>query len=152
VLALVTGTFDRLVTGGVIEHNLALPVKAPRQKFGKGKTPVGLSWPLPEGLGDAALELQLYPPATSEKVERPFRIGHAFIGKEASGICGAHTRRCRRTAPARAAGHDVLWGTPHRRRARTRCKTPAARASCVPQVTAKPSQIAMITETYVPFG
>jgi len=31
----------------------------------------GLSWPLPEGLGDAALELQLYPPATSEKIERP---------------------------------------------------------------------------------
>ena len=31
----------------------------------------GLSWPLPDGLDDAALELQLYPPATSEKVERP---------------------------------------------------------------------------------
>src|SRR5215467_5142203 len=31
----------------------------------------GLSWPLPDGLDDAALELQLYLPATSEKVERP---------------------------------------------------------------------------------
>jgi len=31
----------------------------------------GLSWPLPEGLDDAVLELRLYPPATSEKVERP---------------------------------------------------------------------------------
>ena len=31
----------------------------------------GLSWPLPEGLDDAALELRLYPPSTSEKVERP---------------------------------------------------------------------------------
>ena len=31
----------------------------------------GLSWPLPEGLDDAALELRLYPPAISEKVERP---------------------------------------------------------------------------------
>jgi site-specific recombinase XerC len=32
--------FDHLVTGGVIEHNPALSVKAPRQKLGKGKTPV----------------------------------------------------------------------------------------------------------------
>jgi transposase len=32
----------------------------------------GLSWPLPEGLDDAALELQLYPPApSSQKVQRP---------------------------------------------------------------------------------
>jgi hypothetical protein len=30
--------FDNLVTGGVIEHNPALSVKAPRQKLGKGKT------------------------------------------------------------------------------------------------------------------
>src|SRR5215831_16685229 len=29
-----------LVTGGVLEHNPALSVKAPRQKLGKGKTPV----------------------------------------------------------------------------------------------------------------
>ena len=32
--------FDHLVTGGLIEHNPALSVKAPRQKLGKGKTPV----------------------------------------------------------------------------------------------------------------
>jgi hypothetical protein len=30
--------FDNLVTGGMIEHNPALSVKAPRQKLGKGKT------------------------------------------------------------------------------------------------------------------
>ena len=29
-----------MVTGGVLEHNPALSVKAPRQKLGKGKTPV----------------------------------------------------------------------------------------------------------------
>jgi hypothetical protein len=29
---------DHLVTGGVLEHNPALSVKAPRQKLGKGKT------------------------------------------------------------------------------------------------------------------
>jgi len=32
--------FDHLVTGAVLEHNPALSVKAPRQKLGKGKTPV----------------------------------------------------------------------------------------------------------------
>src|SRR5262249_15869284 len=32
--------FDHLVTGGVLEHNPALSVKAPRQKLGKGKTPI----------------------------------------------------------------------------------------------------------------
>src|SRR5262249_12139465 len=32
--------FDHLVTGGVLEHNPALSVKAPRQILGKGKTPV----------------------------------------------------------------------------------------------------------------
>ena len=31
----------------------------------------GLSWPLADGLDDAALEQRLYPPATSQKVERP---------------------------------------------------------------------------------
>ena len=32
----------------------------------------GLSWPLPDGLDDAALELRLYPPApSSQKVQRP---------------------------------------------------------------------------------
>ena len=31
----------------------------------------GLSWPLPDELDDAALELRLYPPAASRKVERP---------------------------------------------------------------------------------
>src|SRR5262249_20397761 len=32
--------FDHLVTGGVLEHNPALSVKAPRQKLSKGKTRV----------------------------------------------------------------------------------------------------------------
>jgi transposase len=31
----------------------------------------GLSWPLPDGLDDAALERQLYPPSPSQKVQRP---------------------------------------------------------------------------------
>ena len=31
----------------------------------------GLSWPLPDGLDDTALELRLYPPAASNKVQRP---------------------------------------------------------------------------------
>src|SRR6516225_7949922 len=31
----------------------------------------GLSWPLPDGLDDAVLELRLYPPATCNKVQRP---------------------------------------------------------------------------------
>ena len=31
----------------------------------------GLNWPLPDDLDDAALELRLYPPATSNKVQRP---------------------------------------------------------------------------------
>src|SRR5262249_2282796 len=39
-MAAVRTVFDHLVTGGVIEHNPALSVKAPRQKLGKGKTPV----------------------------------------------------------------------------------------------------------------
>ena len=39
-MAAVRMLFDHLVTGGVIEHNPALSVKAPRQKLGKGKTPV----------------------------------------------------------------------------------------------------------------
>src|SRR5262245_31091229 len=32
--------FDHQVTDGVLQHNPALTVKAPRQKLGKGKTPV----------------------------------------------------------------------------------------------------------------
>jgi len=32
--------FDHRVTGAVLEHNPALSVRAPRQKLGKGKTPV----------------------------------------------------------------------------------------------------------------
>jgi hypothetical protein len=32
--------FDHPVSGAVLEHNPALSVKAPRQKLGKGKTPV----------------------------------------------------------------------------------------------------------------
>jgi site-specific recombinase XerD len=39
-MAAVRMLFDHLVTGGVIEHNPALSVKAPREKLGKGKTPV----------------------------------------------------------------------------------------------------------------
>ena len=39
-MAAVRMLFDHLVTGGVLEHNTALSVKAPRQKLGKGKTPV----------------------------------------------------------------------------------------------------------------
>jgi site-specific recombinase XerD len=39
-MAAVRMLFDHLVTGGVLEHNPALSVKAPRQKLGKGKTPV----------------------------------------------------------------------------------------------------------------
>ena len=39
-MAAVRTLFDHLVTGGVVEHNPALSVKAPRQKLGKGKTPV----------------------------------------------------------------------------------------------------------------
>ena len=31
----------------------------------------GLSWPLPDELDDAVLELRLYPPAASNKVQRP---------------------------------------------------------------------------------
>jgi hypothetical protein len=39
-MAAIRMLLDRLVTGGVLEHNPALSVKAPRQKLGKGKTPV----------------------------------------------------------------------------------------------------------------
>ena len=39
-MAAVRMLLDHLVTGGVLEHNPALSVKAPRQKLGKGKTPV----------------------------------------------------------------------------------------------------------------
>jgi len=39
-MAAVRMLFDHLVTGGVLEHNPALSVKASRQKLGKGKTPV----------------------------------------------------------------------------------------------------------------
>jgi site-specific recombinase XerD len=39
-MAAVRMLFDHLVTGAVLERNPALSVKAPRQKLGKGKTPV----------------------------------------------------------------------------------------------------------------
>src|SRR5262245_4590021 len=39
-MAAIRMLFDHLVTGGVLKHNPALSVKAPRQKLGKGKTPV----------------------------------------------------------------------------------------------------------------
>jgi site-specific recombinase XerD len=39
-MAAIRMLFDHLMTGGVLEHNPALSVKAPRQKFGKDKTPV----------------------------------------------------------------------------------------------------------------
>jgi site-specific recombinase XerC len=39
-MAAIRKLFDHLVTGGVLEHNPALSVKASRQKLGKGKTPV----------------------------------------------------------------------------------------------------------------
>jgi site-specific recombinase XerD len=39
-MAAVRMLFDHLVTGAVLEHNPALSVKAPRQKLGKGKTPI----------------------------------------------------------------------------------------------------------------
>jgi len=39
-MAAIRMLLDHLVTGGVLEHNPALSVKAPRQKLGKGKTPV----------------------------------------------------------------------------------------------------------------
>src|SRR5262245_37725440 len=39
-MAAIRMLFDHLVTGGVLEHNSALSVKAPRQKLGKGKIPV----------------------------------------------------------------------------------------------------------------
>src|SRR5262245_58206311 len=39
-MAAVRMLFDHLVTGAVLEHNPALSVKTPRQKLGKGKTPV----------------------------------------------------------------------------------------------------------------
>jgi len=39
-MAAIRMLFDHLVTGAVLEHNPALSVKAPRQKLGKGKTPV----------------------------------------------------------------------------------------------------------------
>jgi site-specific recombinase XerD len=39
-MAAIRMLFDHLITGGVLEHNPALSVKAPRQKLGKGKTPV----------------------------------------------------------------------------------------------------------------
>jgi len=39
-MAAIRMLFNHLVTGGVLEHNPALSVKAPRQKLGKGKTPV----------------------------------------------------------------------------------------------------------------
>jgi site-specific recombinase XerD len=39
-MAAIRMLFDHLVTGRVLEHNPALSVKAPRQKLGKGKTPV----------------------------------------------------------------------------------------------------------------
>jgi site-specific recombinase XerD len=39
-MAAIRMLFDHLVTCGVLEHNPALSVKAPRQKLCKGKTPV----------------------------------------------------------------------------------------------------------------
>jgi len=38
-MAAVRMLFDHLVTGGVLEHNPALSVKAPRPKLGKGRPP-----------------------------------------------------------------------------------------------------------------
>jgi len=38
-MAAIRMLFDHLVTGGVLEHNPALSVKAPRQKLGKGQDP-----------------------------------------------------------------------------------------------------------------
>jgi site-specific recombinase XerC len=52
-MAAVRMLFDHLVTGGVLEHNPALSVKAPRQRLGKGKTCKGRGprrvWPLKSG-------------------------------------------------------------------------------------------------------
>jgi integrase/recombinase XerD len=39
-MAAIRMLFDHPVTGAVLEHNPALSVKAPRQKLGKGKTPI----------------------------------------------------------------------------------------------------------------
>src|SRR5262245_53983071 len=39
-MAAIRVLFDHLVRGGVVEHNPAPSVKAPRQKLGKGETPV----------------------------------------------------------------------------------------------------------------
>src|SRR5262245_16030343 len=39
-MAAIRMLFNHLVTGAVLEHNPALSVKAPRQKLGKGKTPI----------------------------------------------------------------------------------------------------------------
>jgi site-specific recombinase XerC len=39
-MAAIRMLLDHLVTGAVLEHNPALSVKAPRQKLGKGKTPI----------------------------------------------------------------------------------------------------------------
>src|SRR5262245_49871507 len=39
-MAAIRMLFDHLVTGGVLEPDPARSVKAPRQKLGKGKTPV----------------------------------------------------------------------------------------------------------------
>jgi hypothetical protein len=59
----------------------------------------GLSWPLPDGLDDAALELRLYPPATSQKVQWPEAAGRdaaaavgEFRGRHPDGL--GYSRFC----------------------------------------------------------
>ena len=69
----------------------------------------GLSWPLPEGLDDAALEAALFPPLPPSRAVRPEPDWTGCTGifsatrASRSGCCGWSTGRCIRTATDTAA-------------------------------------------------
>ena len=64
----------RLKAQGLSKRQLAASLESARQLQWSvciEHAAAGLSWPLPDDLDDAVLELRLYPPATSNKVQRP---------------------------------------------------------------------------------
>ena len=72
-------------------------------------TAAGLSWPLPEGLDDAALEAALFPAPPPSRVARPepdwrdVHRGSSTTRASRCGCCGWSTGRRTRTATSTAA-------------------------------------------------
>ena len=78
---------DHLVTGGVLEQNPALSVKAPRQKLGKGKTTV----------------------LTAEEAGELLRSIETDRRAASSTRCPASTRRLKRRRPAKS--RSTSWAS-----------------------------------------